>query len=251
MPGYQSFEAVDELHSKWVLKVALGALTRTVPLEVTITDRRKPDHISFTLRGESDPVDGQGAFTASATGARQTSVVVTLAISGNGPMAATMEAMSRPVVPRMTRVLSEALKTAIESSAVAPDQSWLQSTGGHEFPYASEVWEDPPAGCGHHRRRRPDAGASGPLAASLQTATTGRWLVGLRSTPSQTIGPSFAGGLPWDEGPRAVPRWHRGRPPRSGNRLRRPWGSGLRQADRDVGGRPACGRGGLDRRAGA
>jgi carbon monoxide dehydrogenase subunit G len=120
MPGYQAFEAVDELHSKWVLKVALGALTRTVPLEVTITDRRKPDHISFTLRGESDPVDGQGTFTASATGARQTSVVVTLAISGNGPMAATMEAMSRPVVPHMTRVLSEALKTAIESSAVAP-----------------------------------------------------------------------------------------------------------------------------------
>jgi carbon monoxide dehydrogenase subunit G len=120
MPGYQSFEAVDELHSKWVLKVALGALTRTVALQVTITDRREPDHISFTLHGESDPVDGQGTFAASATGAEQTSVVVTLAISGNGPMAATMEAMSRPVVPRMTRVLSESLKQAIELSVDSP-----------------------------------------------------------------------------------------------------------------------------------
>jgi carbon monoxide dehydrogenase subunit G len=116
MPGYESFEEVDELHSNWVLKVALGALTRRVPLKVTITDRREPDRISFELRGGSDPFEGRGAFTAAAPGLEQTSVVVSLAIWGSGPMAATMEAMSRPVVPRMTRAVSESFKNAVERS---------------------------------------------------------------------------------------------------------------------------------------
>jgi carbon monoxide dehydrogenase subunit G len=116
MPGYQSFEAVDELHSKWVLKVALGALTKTVGLNVAIIDQREPDYISFTLEGDTEPVGGQGTFVASPTESGQTSVLVTLSIAGTGPMAGTMEAMSRPVVPRMTRVVSESLKDAIELS---------------------------------------------------------------------------------------------------------------------------------------
>jgi carbon monoxide dehydrogenase subunit G len=117
MPGYESFEEVDELHSNWVLKVSLGALTRRVPLKVTITDRREPDHISFELRGGTDPVEGRGTFTAAAPGPDETSVVVSLAIWGSGPMAASMEAMSRPVVPRMTRAVSESFKNAVERSS--------------------------------------------------------------------------------------------------------------------------------------
>jgi carbon monoxide dehydrogenase subunit G len=116
MPGYQSFEPIDELHSKWILKVALGALTKTVGLYVTITEQREPEYISFTLKGDTEPVDGQGTFGASPTELSQTSVLVTLSIAGSGAMAATMEAMSRPIVPRMTRIVSESLKEAIELS---------------------------------------------------------------------------------------------------------------------------------------
>jgi carbon monoxide dehydrogenase subunit G len=120
MPGYQSFEETDERHSTWVLKVALGALTRTMRLNVTIDDEREPDFISFSLDGANDPVSGRGSFAATATGPGQTSVVVALAIAGSGPMAGTMEAMSRPIVPRMTRAVSESLKQAIEASSAAP-----------------------------------------------------------------------------------------------------------------------------------
>jgi carbon monoxide dehydrogenase subunit G len=119
MPGYESFEAVDEVRSSWVLKVALGALTRRVPLQVTITERREPEHIRFKLRGDSDPVEGRGTFTAWQQGAQRTSVVVSLAIWGSGPMAATMEAMSRPVVRDMTRVVSDAFKAAVERTGPA------------------------------------------------------------------------------------------------------------------------------------
>jgi carbon monoxide dehydrogenase subunit G len=119
MPGYESFEEVDEVHSNWVLKVALGALTKRVPLKVTIIERREPEHISFELRGRSDPVEGRGTFTAEAQGPRQTSVEVTLAIWGSGQMAAPMEAMSRPVVPALTRGVSESFKKAVEQTGVA------------------------------------------------------------------------------------------------------------------------------------
>lgn len=126
MPGYQSFELVDELRSKWVLKVAMGALTRTVRLNVEIIEQREPDHIAFQLQGENDPVVGTGSFHAAAD-ASATAVAFTLAITGSGPMAGTMEAMSRPIVPRMARQVGEALKTAIESTA---EPSMPASAGG-------------------------------------------------------------------------------------------------------------------------
>jgi carbon monoxide dehydrogenase subunit G len=122
MPGYESFEEIDAVHSNWVLKVPLGALTKRVALKVTIIERRAPEHISFELRGRSDPVEGRGTFTAEAQGPRQTSVDVTLAIWGSGQMAAVMEAMSRPVVPALTRSVSESFKSAIEQTG-APDES--------------------------------------------------------------------------------------------------------------------------------
>ena len=68
MPGYESFEETDEGHSTWVLKVALGALTRTMRLNVTIDDEREPEFISFSLEGANDPVSGRGSFAATAHG---------------------------------------------------------------------------------------------------------------------------------------------------------------------------------------
>jgi carbon monoxide dehydrogenase subunit G len=128
MPGYQSFEEVDERNSKWVIKVALGALTRTVLLDVQITEWREPDRVAFSLRGENDPVEGDGTFAAIAADG-VTDITFVLAISGNGPMAATMEAMSRPVVPRMASAIGESLKRAIEEGGSGSDPE----TAGQPF----------------------------------------------------------------------------------------------------------------------
>jgi carbon monoxide dehydrogenase subunit G len=167
MPGYESFEAVDELRSNWVLKVALGALTRRVPLQVTITERREPEHIRFELRGDSDPVEGRGTFTAWQEGAQQTSVVVSLAIWGSGPMAATMEAMSRPVVRDMTRVVSDAFKAAVERT-------------GPAAPTVREL------------RVSPRLPSSGPLVGHIPSSPSGRgwraWLLGSARVPARRLG---------------------------------------------------------------
>jgi len=144
MPGYSSFELVDDQHSKWVLKVSMGALVRTVKLAVEITEQRKPDHIAFSLEGENDPVHGTGTFDAKANGLTETDVAFTLAITGSGAAAGTMEAISRPIVPRMARKVGDKLKEEIEgrsgtTSAAAVEvrvgplkRFWLWLRGGRQ-----------------------------------------------------------------------------------------------------------------------
>lgn len=119
MPGYQSFEVLDETDSLWTLKVALGALVRTVRLRIHITEWRAPDHVAFTLTGVGDPIEGRGGFDARPCGDARSEVVLTLSVAGSGQMAGVMESMARPVLPRLGRGLAEALKTEIERQARA------------------------------------------------------------------------------------------------------------------------------------
>ena len=60
--GYQSHTASDETDSTWVIKGDLGGLTRTVELQVHITQWREEDCVEFTLQGANEPVQGSGAF---------------------------------------------------------------------------------------------------------------------------------------------------------------------------------------------
>jgi carbon monoxide dehydrogenase subunit G len=60
--GYQSHTSSDETDSSWVLKGDLGGLTRTVELQVHITQWRDEDCVEFTLQGVNEPVQGAGAF---------------------------------------------------------------------------------------------------------------------------------------------------------------------------------------------
>ncbi|WP_300014668.1 SRPBCC family protein [Pseudonocardia sp.] len=119
LPGYQSFEVLDETDSLWTLKVALGALVRTVRLRIHITEWRAPDHVAFTLTGVGDPIEGQGSFDARPSGDARSEVLLTLAVAGNGQMAGVMESMARPVLPRLGKGLAEALRAEIEQRARA------------------------------------------------------------------------------------------------------------------------------------
>lgn len=122
MPGYQSFEEIDDRHSRWELKVSLGALTRAVGLGVEIGERREPDHVDFMLHGERDPIDGRGSFDARVS-VGGTEVEIKLQIQGRGPMAATMEAMSGRVLSRMADGIVAALLAAVSCPGQALDAS--------------------------------------------------------------------------------------------------------------------------------
>ncbi len=60
--GYQAHTAKSETDSAWTLKGDVGALTRTVELEVHITEWRDRESVEFMLRGVNEPIEGFGAF---------------------------------------------------------------------------------------------------------------------------------------------------------------------------------------------
>jgi carbon monoxide dehydrogenase subunit G len=135
MPGYQSFEEIDDRHSKWELKVSLGALTRAVSLGVEIGGWREPGHVDFMLHGERDPIDGRGSFDARASGGR-TEVAIKLQIQGRGPMASTMEAMSGRVLSRMADGIVAALLAGVTGRKAQADAPVSGSRPGRSIPLA-------------------------------------------------------------------------------------------------------------------
>jgi carbon monoxide dehydrogenase subunit G len=116
-PGYVSFEEINPNEYTWTIKVGLGGLVRTVKIRVHVTEWNEPTHVAFTLEGITEPISGTGSFNASEVAAGSTEIALELSISGSGSMANMMEAMARPVLPKLGQTFCTRLKNAIEEDA--------------------------------------------------------------------------------------------------------------------------------------
>ena len=132
MPGYQSCELIDEDSSRWVLKVGVGGLVRTVKVSVHVDRWAGPEKVDFSFKLEGDPVSGGGAYRAAAKGANATDVTLHVRVNGGGPMAPMWEAMGGPLLPKFAAGFAEQLKAKIEAElglAAAPRQGlWARFT---------------------------------------------------------------------------------------------------------------------------
>ncbi|MCW1403261.1 SRPBCC family protein [Novosphingobium sp. MW5] len=116
MPGMQSVEMIDADRSRWVLKVGVGGLVRTVKVEVTVDRWAGPDEVDFTYVLTSDPVKGSGTYRANTQGAGETAIELHVKVEGSGPMAPMWEAMGKPVLPQLAKAFAGALKGQIEAA---------------------------------------------------------------------------------------------------------------------------------------
>ena len=114
MPGMREFEMIDADNSRWILKVGVGGLVRTVTVLVHVERWAGPDHVSFTYKLQGDPVQGGGTYDASAREDGQTDVVLKVRVEGGGPMAPMWEAMGRPLLPQLAKGFAGQLRDAIE-----------------------------------------------------------------------------------------------------------------------------------------
>ncbi|MEO6715707.1 MAG: SRPBCC family protein [Novosphingobium sp.] len=114
MPGYQSCEIADADNSRWVLKVGVGALVRTVKVQVHVLEWAGPERVDFSFKLEGDPVTGSGAYFATSKSATQTGMTLRVQVAGSGPMAPMWEAMGGPVLPKFAKSFAEQLKNRIE-----------------------------------------------------------------------------------------------------------------------------------------
>ena len=115
MPGYQQCEIIDEDNSRWVLKVGVGGLVRTVKVSVHVDRWAGPDAVDFSYKLEGDPVSGNGTYRAAANDAHETQITLGVQVIGGGPMAPMWEAMGGPMLPKFALGFAEQLKAKIEA----------------------------------------------------------------------------------------------------------------------------------------
>ena len=124
MPGYQQAEIIDADNSRWVLKVGVGGLVRTVKVRVHVDRWAGPERVDFSFELEGDPVSGSGSYLASARGPAATELALQVRVVGSGAMAPMWEAMGGPLLPKFARGFAEQLKRRIEieSDSSAADE---------------------------------------------------------------------------------------------------------------------------------
>lgn len=115
MPGLQDCEIVGDDDSRWVLKVGVGGLVRTVKVDVHVDRWEGPERVFFSFRLQGDPVKGGGSYLARATSADAIDMTLSLRVEGSGPMAPMWEAMGRPLLPKFALAFAEQLAEGIEA----------------------------------------------------------------------------------------------------------------------------------------
>lgn len=142
MPGYQECAIADEDNSRWVLKVGVGGLVRTVKVQVHVDAWAGPERVDFSFRLEGDPVSGGGSYRAVADGPAATGVTLHVRVVGGGPMAPMWEAMGGPLLPKFALAFANQLKERIESSLgdVAASQPRIPSRSARIAMWLRHLW---------------------------------------------------------------------------------------------------------------
>jgi carbon monoxide dehydrogenase subunit G len=116
MPGLQDCQVIDDDNSHWVLKVGVGALVRTVRVDVHVDQWDGPERVAFSFKLRGDPVAGGGSYLAVRTGSDEIEMTLTVRVEGTGPMAPMWEAMGGPLLPKFALAFAQQLRDGIEAA---------------------------------------------------------------------------------------------------------------------------------------
>ena len=144
MPGMQDCEIIDDDTSRWILKVGVGGLVRTVKVGVRVDCWDGPGRVEFSYKLEGDPVQGGGTYRAEALSADETQISLFVQVQGSGPLAPMWEAMGRPLLPTLARGFAEQFKAEIEKASTprtsAPTPVPTPSIIGKVQAWLCRVW---------------------------------------------------------------------------------------------------------------
>jgi carbon monoxide dehydrogenase subunit G len=135
VPGMQDCTVIDDDNSRWVVKVGVGGMVRTVTVDVHVDCWDGPERVDFSYKLKGDPVTGGGTYRATADGAGS-AVTLGLRVVGGGPMAPMWEAMGRPLLPQLARGFAEEFREKVEAEAgVAPAERRRRSIWARLFAF--------------------------------------------------------------------------------------------------------------------
>ncbi len=125
-PGCRECIVIDDDNSKWLIKVGVGGLVKTVTVLVHVSRWQDPELVEFSFELESEPVVGSGTYRAGVLAQGETQVTLQVEVAGSGQMAPMWEAMCRPLLPQLAKSFANSLRAEIEqttSAAAAPRPS--------------------------------------------------------------------------------------------------------------------------------
>ncbi|HEY7139710.1 MAG TPA: SRPBCC domain-containing protein [Methylomirabilota bacterium] len=119
MPGCESVTAIDADRFRARVSVKVGPVHTTQELSLTVTERRAPERLASTARGEDSRLGSRVAVEsaielreAEPDAATDVSCVVDLRLTG--PLATLGEAVMRAKSGQMVKAFAERLRAAIE-----------------------------------------------------------------------------------------------------------------------------------------
>ena len=115
-PGCRECIVVDDDNSRWLIKVGVGGLVKTVAVLVHVDRWHGPGLVEFSFQLESEPVAGSGSYSAGALAPGETQVTLQVEVAGSGHMAPMWEAMCRPLLPQLAKSFANSLKAEIEQA---------------------------------------------------------------------------------------------------------------------------------------
>jgi len=140
MPGLQDCEILGDDDSRWVLKVGVGGLVRTVRVDVHVDRWAGPGSVLFSFKLQGDPVKGGGSYHAVATGPDAITMNLSLRVEGSGPMAPMWEAMGGPLLPRFALAFAEQLAEGIEDEYGGNGARVPAGQPARRAPFALLIW---------------------------------------------------------------------------------------------------------------
>lgn len=140
MPGLQDCQIDGEDDSRWVLKVGVGALVRTVKVNVHVDQWDGPGRVLFSYKLQGDPVQGGGFYHAESTGPDAIAMRLSLRVEGGGPMAPMWEAMGGPLLPKFASAFAEQLAQGIEAAYAGADEGAIAGESTRKGPISLLRW---------------------------------------------------------------------------------------------------------------
>ncbi len=116
LPGYQSYEKIDDRTFRWKMKADIGMFSRVITLRVDIVEWDEGRHVRFLLQGEDEGVKGEGSLDIAASGENETALRVELGLESTGTFASIVNAFLDKVLAGWVQQFAEGLKAKVESA---------------------------------------------------------------------------------------------------------------------------------------
>lgn len=116
VPGYRKHTMLNDRQSTWTFSGTVAGMTKTVEVQIDITDWQEPSKIGFALQGLSDKFTGAGYFEATPVSADTTEMTMNLELKAGGIAGVALNPIFKIALPLAAEKLAGRVVTKIQNA---------------------------------------------------------------------------------------------------------------------------------------